>query len=55
MTNISNSLHENATHDASPDPFEAALDVLRSAGVGFDVVGDFRRIDTGYESFERAA
>ena len=55
MTNTNSSPDENDTHDTSPDPFEAALGVLRSAGVGFDVVGDFRRIDLGCEPFERAA
>lgn len=39
----------------SPDPFETALDALRSVGVGFEVVGDFSGVEPGPHMFERAA
>lgn len=55
MTNNSHFPHGTTLTDAALDPFEVALAALRSAGVGFEVVGEFDGIGIEPDSFERAA
>lgn len=55
MTNNHDSFQDTTAHPESLDPFDVALCVLRSAGFGFEVVGEFDNIEAGTDSFERAA
>ena len=55
MMNINTPNSGTNVRQVSPDPFETALDALRSLGVGFEVVGDFSGVEPGPDMFERAA